>query len=159
MHAIYSRKLRFRAAHKCAWRSGVSFRPSFTDLIKRPHKAVFLLNLVGAKGNQPFFLNPWFSCFFVFNPLKIPYKCITLCIPILKLSRFRPKVQPFLLNFSSFFDLTDWADHKLPTHALNKPANFIRTTCDLPPDYLRLTSRLPSTHTRTTCITISNDNF
>ena len=68
--------------------------------------------LVGAKGNQPFFLNPWFSCFFVFNPLKIPYKCITLCIPILKISRFRPKVQPFLLNFSSFFGLTDWADHK-----------------------------------------------
>ena len=76
------------------------FESARPNLKKKTAASATVLNfVVGAKGNQPFFLNPWFSCFFVFNPLKIPYKCITLCIPILKLSRFRPKVHVFIRHF------------------------------------------------------------
>ena len=34
----YSRKLRFRVAHRCAWRSGASFRTALNTKLKPPQK-------------------------------------------------------------------------------------------------------------------------
>ena len=55
MRANYSRKLRFRVAHKCALRSGASFRP-FLEKIKTVHLDGSNF-LVGAKGFEP--STPW----------------------------------------------------------------------------------------------------
>lgn len=68
-------------------------------------------------------------------------------------------VKPFSLNKEFYVSRIAYKIQELAYGGLSASQQKLIANMYIPPDYLRLTSRLPSTHTRTTCITISNDNF